>query len=82
MIFYSIRFYGGFVIAWGHSRNPVGLSFRQPWENIFYMQTSASIIERSIVFNTVESMHDSVTKMVSIPMFSKSLIKINTIRIY
>ena len=35
----------------------------------FYMQISAYIIEKSILFNIVESMHDSVTKMVFIPAF-------------
>ena len=46
---------------------------------LFYMQISASIIEISIVFNIVESMHDTLTKMVSIPMFSRSVIVTNTI---
>ena len=78
-IFYSIRFYGGFIITWGHWWNPVGLSFRQPLE-IFYMQISASIIETSILFNIVESMDDTFRNMVSIPMFSRSVIRINTTR--
>jgi len=43
------------------------------------MQISASIIEKPILFNIVESMHDIVTQMVSIPMFSGSVIRINTI---
>ena len=30
-IFYSIRFFSGFIITWGHWWNPVGLSLRQPW---------------------------------------------------
>ena len=47
--------------------------------NLFYMQISDSIIEISILFNIVESMNDTVTKMVSIPMFSRSLSMINTI---
>ena len=47
--------------------------------NFFYMQIIASIIETSIVFNIVERMHDTVTKMVSIPMFSRTVIRINTI---
>ena len=45
----------------------------------FFMQISASIIEISILFNIVESMNDTVTQMVSIPMFSRSVIMINTI---
>ena len=45
----------------------------------FYMQISASIIEKSILFNIVESMHDIVTKMVSNQIFSRSVIRINTI---
>ena len=50
-------------------------------EENFYMQISA-MIEKSILFNIVESMHDTVTKMVSISMFSRSIIRINTTRIY
>ena len=45
----------------------------------FYMQISASSIEKYILFNIVESMHDTVTQIVSIPMFSGSVIRINTI---
>ena len=47
----------------------------------FYMQISASIIEKSMLFNIVESiyMHDTLTKIVSIAMFSMSVIRINTI---
>ena len=37
------------------------------------------IIEKSILFNIVESMHDTVTKMMSMRMFSRSMIRINTI---
>ena len=37
----------------------------------FVMQIRASIIEIYILFNIVESMHDTATKMVSIPMFSR-----------
>ena len=33
-----------------------------------------------ILFNIGKSMHDTVTKMVSMPMFSRSMIRINTIR--
>ena len=36
-----------------HSDNP---------GKMFYMQISAAIIEKSVLFNTVESMHDNVTK--------------------
>ena len=43
------------------------------------MQVSASIIRHSILFNIVESMHDTLTKMVSVPMFSRSMIRIHTI---
>ena len=46
------------------------------------MQISAAIIEKSSLFNIVENIHDSVTKMVSIPMFSRSKISINTLRNY
>jgi len=45
-----------------------------------YMQISAAIIEESILFNIIESMHNTFTKMVSIPMFSRSMIRINTIK--
>ena len=47
--------------------------------NIFNMQISASIIENSILFNIVESMHDTLTLMVSTSMFSWSVVRINTI---
>ena len=47
--------------------------------NFFNMQISTSIIETFILFNIVESMHDTLTQMVSIPMFSGSVIRINTI---
>ena len=47
--------------------------------NYFYMHISASIIEKSILFNIVESMHDTVTQIVSIPVFSGLVIRINTI---
>ena len=43
------------------------------------MQISASIIVKSVLFNIVASMHDTVTQIVSIPMFSGSVIRINTI---
>ena len=46
---------------------------------LFYMQISASISEKSILFNIVESMHDAVTQMLSIAMFPGSVIRINTI---
>ena len=36
----------------------------------FFMQISAAIIEKSVLFNTVESMHDNVTKIMSMLMFS------------
>ena len=36
----------------------------------FYMQISEAIIEKSVLFNTVESMHDNVTKIMSMLMFS------------
>ena len=48
--------------------------------NLYYMQIGASIIEKYIGFNIVECMQDTVTKIVSIPMFSKSMIRVNTIR--
>jgi len=48
----------------------------------FYMQISAYIIEKSILFNIAESMHDTFIKIVSTPMFSRPIIRINTIRIY
>ena len=35
-----------------------------------YMQISTAIIEKSILFNTVESMHDNVTKKMCMLMFS------------
>ena len=47
-----------------------------------YMQISAAIIETSMLFNIVKSMEDTVTKMVSVPIFSRSMIGINTIRNY
>ena len=34
------------------------------------MQISAAIMEKSVLFNTVESMHDNVTKTMSMLMFS------------
>ena len=37
--------------------------------NIF-MQISTAIIEKSVLFNTVESMHDNVTTIMSMRMFS------------
>ena len=48
--------------------------------NFFYMQISAAIIEKPILFNIAENIHDYVTQIVSIPMLSWSLIKIDTIR--
>ena len=48
--------------------------------NIFYMQISTAIIEKHIFLNIVESTHDINTKMESIPMFSWSRNRINTIR--
>ena len=39
-------------------------------QEFFYMQISAAIIEKSILFNTIVSIHDSITKLVSIPMCS------------
>ena len=39
-----------------------------------YMQISASIIKINMLFNIVESMHDILTKMVSIAVFSRSVI--------
>ena len=47
--------------------------------NFINMQISASIIENSILFNIVESMHDTLPLMVSISMFSWSVVRINTI---
>ena len=34
----------------------------------FYMQISTAIIEKSILFNTVECMHDNVTQIISMTM--------------
>ena len=48
-------------------------------ENCFYMQIGASIIEKSTLFNIVKSMDDTVIKMASIPIFSRSMIRINNI---
>ena len=45
-----------------------------------YMQISASTREKSILFNIVESVKDIVTNIASIPIFSRSIIKINFIR--
>ena len=36
---------------------------------VFYMQISTAIIAKSVLFNTVESMHDNVTEIMSV-MFS------------
>ena len=36
----------------------------------FFMQISTAIIEKSFLFNTVESMHDNVTKIMSMLIFS------------
>ena len=47
-----------------------------------YMQISTSIIETSIPFNIVDSMHSTVTIIVSIPMFSSSMIRLNAIKNY
>ena len=49
---------------------------------MFCMQISSSIAEKSILFDIVESVHNTVTKMASIPKFSRSLIRINTVRNY
>ena len=35
----------------------------------FYMQISTAIIEKSILFNTVESMHDNITNIMSMLCF-------------
>ena len=49
--------------------------------NIFYVQISVAFIETPILFNIVKGMHDTVTKMESILyMFSRSIIRINSIR--
>ena len=46
--------------------------------NFVYLQISASIIENFILFHIVESMQDTVTKMVYIPILSRLMIMINT----
>ena len=45
-----------------------------------YMEISAAIVEIPISFNFVKNIHGTVTKIVSVPMCSRSVIKINTIR--
>ena len=35
-----------------------------------YMQISVAIIEKTVLFNNVESMHENVTKKMSMLMFS------------
>jgi len=44
-----------------------------------YLQISASIVDKSIVFNIVESKHDIATELVSIPMFSRTMISISKV---
>ena len=46
---------------------------------LFYIQISAAIIEKSVLFNTVESMHDNVTQIKSMLMFSWLMIMTGTI---
>ena len=46
----------------------------------FYMQISAAIIEKSNLFNIVKRMHDIFITIVFMPMFSRSVIRLNTIR--
>ena len=48
-------------------------------EDFFYMQISAAI-KKTILFNIAKSMHDTFTNIVSMVMFSRSMIRINTIR--
>ena len=38
--------------------------------NFFYMQISTAIIEKNILFNTVEGMHDNVTHIMPMLTFS------------
>ena len=49
-------------------------------ENFFYMQISVAIIEITILFNNVKNSHGTVKQMVYIPIFSRSMVRINTIR--
>ena len=41
---------------------------------LFYMQIRSAITEKSILLNISATLHDNVTEMVSIPMFSWSRI--------
>jgi len=49
---------------------------------LFYMQISAPIIETFILFTIVKHMHDTFTTIVSVAMFVRSVIRINTIKNY
>ena len=71
MVFWWICHHVGSVISWIFILTTLG--------NNFYMQISATIIEIPVLFNIIKTMHDTVTKMVSIHMFSRSMISINTI---
>jgi len=47
---------------------------------LFYMQIRSAITEKSILLNISATMHDNVTEMVFIPMFSWSRIKIKALK--
>ena len=48
--------------------------------NFFYLQIRAAITEKSILLNISATLHDNVTEMVSIPMFSWSRINIKVLK--
>ena len=48
---------------------------------MIYIQISAAIIKKTILFNIDKSVHDTGTKVTSMPMFSRSIIRINTIKV-
>ena len=71
LIFYSIKFCGGFTITWDYWRYnnnnnnyiQLGCYSDNLGESFFLMQISGAIIEKSIWFNIVESKHDTLTKI-------------------
>ena len=44
------------------------------------MQISAAILEKPILFNIIKTMHYTLTKMMTMAMLSRSVVRINAIR--
>ena len=68
MNLYSIRFFGGFIIT---DEIQLGCHYDNFGVKLVWSYAySVVIIGKSVLFNTVESMHDNVIKIMSVLMFS------------